>query len=242
MLTSAPGLSPVEVEKYLTFPVETAMNGLPGVDRDPLGQPHRGLGGHGDLPGRHRRLVRAPDGQRAAQAGRERHPARLRPPRAGPGVDGARRDLRVLSDVEAPHADGAAHAPRLGGRRSSCAPCPASSRSTAWAARPSSTRSSLDAKRLAALPAGAGRRRARSSSATTPSIGGGYIEKNRESFVIRGDAQYQTLEDIENTVITSDADGHAGADQERRAGEDRRRRCASARSPSTARARSSPAR
>src|SRR5882672_11931094 len=31
ILTSAPGLSPVEVEQYLTYPVETAMNGLPGV-------------------------------------------------------------------------------------------------------------------------------------------------------------------------------------------------------------------
>ena len=30
VLTSAPGLSPLEVEQYLTFPVETAMNGLPG--------------------------------------------------------------------------------------------------------------------------------------------------------------------------------------------------------------------
>src|SRR5688572_7120754 len=31
ILTSAPGLSPVEVESYLTYPIETAMNGLPGV-------------------------------------------------------------------------------------------------------------------------------------------------------------------------------------------------------------------
>ena len=38
-------------------------------------------------------------------------------------------------------------------------------------------------------------------------IGGGYIEKNRESFVIRGDAQFKSLEDIDNTVVTSDADG-----------------------------------
>src|SRR5688572_14826355 len=31
VLTSAPGLSPLEVEQYLTFPIETSMNGVPGV-------------------------------------------------------------------------------------------------------------------------------------------------------------------------------------------------------------------
>lgn len=31
IITSAPGLSPLEVEQYLTYPVETAMNGIPGV-------------------------------------------------------------------------------------------------------------------------------------------------------------------------------------------------------------------
>ena len=38
-------------------------------------------------------------------------------------------------------------------------------------------------------------------------IGGGYIEKNRESFVIRGEAQYQDLADIGNTVVTTDEGG-----------------------------------
>src|SRR5215467_8083740 len=33
VLTRAPSLSPVEVEQYLTFPIETAMTGLPGVER-----------------------------------------------------------------------------------------------------------------------------------------------------------------------------------------------------------------
>jgi len=33
VLTSAPSLSPVEVEQYLTFPVESAMSGLPGIER-----------------------------------------------------------------------------------------------------------------------------------------------------------------------------------------------------------------
>lgn len=33
VLTNAPGLGPVEVEKYITFPVEAAMSGLPGISR-----------------------------------------------------------------------------------------------------------------------------------------------------------------------------------------------------------------
>src|SRR5689334_2750103 len=33
VLTRAPSLSPVEVEQFLTFPIENAMTGLPGVER-----------------------------------------------------------------------------------------------------------------------------------------------------------------------------------------------------------------
>ena len=33
VLTRAPSLSPLEVEKFLTFPVETAMSGLPGIEK-----------------------------------------------------------------------------------------------------------------------------------------------------------------------------------------------------------------
>src|SRR5512134_3815748 len=31
ILTTAPGLSPAEVEQYITYPIETAMNGLPDL-------------------------------------------------------------------------------------------------------------------------------------------------------------------------------------------------------------------
>jgi cobalt-zinc-cadmium resistance protein CzcA len=33
VMTRAPSLSPIEVEQFLTFPVETAMSGLPGIDK-----------------------------------------------------------------------------------------------------------------------------------------------------------------------------------------------------------------
>src|ERR1700755_2068378 len=33
VLTRAPSHSPVEVEQFLTFPIETAMTGLPGIER-----------------------------------------------------------------------------------------------------------------------------------------------------------------------------------------------------------------
>ena len=217
------------------------MNGVPGRRRDPLDQPHRGLGGDGRVPGRHRRLVRAPDGQRAAQAGRERHPARLRPPRAGAGVDGAGRDLRVLSGVEEAHADGAAHAARLGGGATSCARSRASSRSTAWAARPSSTRwCSIPS----AWPATACR------SATCTSILEQQQRRDRrrlhreEPRVVRHPRRRAVPQHRGHREHRRHLGRrrHAGADQApgRRCGS--ARRCASARSPSTARARSSPAR
>ena len=31
ILTAAPGLSPSEVEQYITYPIETALNGLPDI-------------------------------------------------------------------------------------------------------------------------------------------------------------------------------------------------------------------
>jgi cobalt-zinc-cadmium resistance protein CzcA len=33
ILTVSPGLGPVDMEKFVTFPVETAMSGLPGIER-----------------------------------------------------------------------------------------------------------------------------------------------------------------------------------------------------------------
>ena len=212
-----------------------------GRRRDPLDQPHRRLGGDGHLRGRDRRLVRAPDGQRAAQDRRGRHPARLRPPRARPGLDGPRRDLRVLSGR------------RRSTRRWSCARCSTGSSSIKLRSVPGVVEVNgmggeakqyqvvLDPKRLAGYRLSLGDI-AEHPRAQQRRVGGGYIEKNGESFVIRARrAVPQHRGDREHRRHLRRR-RHAGAGQEPGRACASARRCASAPSPSTARARSSPAR
>ena len=75
VITAAPALSPVEVEQYVTVPVERAMAGIPKVDRGPLDLEVRPLGRHRRLRRRHRHLLRAPAGRTSACA-RRRTPSR----------------------------------------------------------------------------------------------------------------------------------------------------------------------
>ena len=117
----------------------------------------------------------------------------------------------------------------------------ASSRSTPWAARPSSTRWSSTRKRLAGYRLSLGDIESILEQ-NNAAIGAGYIEKNRESFVIRADAQFQQHRGHREHRRHLRRGRHAGADQATWARCGSGRRCASARSPSTARARSSPAR
>ena len=205
VLTSAPGLSPVEVEKYLTFPVETAMNGIPGVT---------------EIRSVSRTAVSAvtvifqddTDTWFARQMVSERLklaendiPPGYGRPELGPVSTGLGEiyefyltskshtpmELRTLLDWEVAYklraVPGVVEVNGMGGEVKQYQVV-------------------VDAKRLAAYRLALGDIE-RILERNNASIGGGYIEKNRESFVIRGDAQYQTLEDIENTVITSDADG-----------------------------------
>ena len=106
VLTSAPGLSPVEVERYLTFPIETAMNGVPGVAQI-RSISRTAVSAVTSFSRRNRPVVRATARQRTPQARRDRYPARIRTSGAGAGLDRSRRDVRVLSDLRSALADGA---------------------------------------------------------------------------------------------------------------------------------------
>ena len=156
--TEAPGYSPLEVEQRITFPIETAMAGLPQPRVHALALALRPVAGDGRLQGRHRHLLRAPARQRAHPAGQGPAAAGHRA-RDGPDRDRPRRDLHVHGRGQARRAQAPTASPtrrptcarsRTGSSSRSCATCPASPRSTPSAAtRSSSTCRPIPARLLA---------------------------------------------------------------------------------------------
>ena len=67
--TVAPSLSPEEVERQITFPVEQAISGLPGLDNGAFHLEVRPVPGGRHVPGRDRHLLRPAACQRAARHG-----------------------------------------------------------------------------------------------------------------------------------------------------------------------------
>lgn len=59
IITAAPALGPVDVEQYVSFPVETSMSGMPGGRRDPQHVPTWDLGRDRGLLRRDGPLLRA---------------------------------------------------------------------------------------------------------------------------------------------------------------------------------------
>ena len=207
IITSAPGLSPAEVEQYLTHPIEMAMNGLPGVteirsvSRTSVSAVTVIFDDDRDVW-----FCRQLVNERLKVAEADIDPMYGRPELApvstGLGeiyefylesTDGKHSpmELRTLLDWEV--------ARRL---RS----VPGVIEVNAMGGEAKEYQVVIEPKRLAEYRLTLGKifDVLRSSSAN---IGGGYIEKNRESYVIRGEAQYRDLRDIGNTVITSDTDG-----------------------------------
>src|SRR5262245_26318313 len=205
ILTSAPGLSPLEVESYLTFPIETAMNGMPRVD---------------EIRSISRTAVSAVtvvfqegvDVWFARQMVSERLklaendiPHGYGRPELGPVSTGLGEiyefylaskkhtpmELRTLLDwvvgIKLRAVPGVVEVNGMGGEAKQYQVV-------------------LDPKRLAGYRLSLGDIESILEK-NNAAIGAGYIEKNRESFVIRADAQFHSVEEIENTVVTSDADG-----------------------------------
>ncbi|MGZ3428923.1 MAG: efflux RND transporter permease subunit, partial [Polyangia bacterium] len=205
VLTSAPGLSPVEVEQYLTYPIETAMNGLPGVteirsiSRTAVSAVTVVFNDDTDV-WRARQLVseRLKIAEADIPAGYGR--PELAPVSTGLGEiyefylqskDHSPMELRTLLDWVVSYrlrsVPGVIEVNGMGGEAKQYQVV-------------------LDSRRLAGYKLTVAHvldTLQRNNAAR----GGGYIEKGGESYVIRGDALFKNLDDIGNTVVASDADG-----------------------------------
>jgi heavy metal efflux system protein len=205
ILTSASGLSPLEVEQYLTFPIETAMNGVPRVDEI------RSISRTGVSAvtvvfreGVDVWFARQMVSERLKLAENDIPPG-YGLPELGPVSTGLGEiyefylaskkhtpmELRTLLDwvvaIKLRAVPGVVEVNGMGGEAKQYQVV-------------------LDPKRLAGYRLSLGDIESILEK-NNAAIGAGYIEKNRESFVIRADAQFHSVEEIENTVVTSDADG-----------------------------------
>jgi cobalt-zinc-cadmium resistance protein CzcA len=205
VLTSSPGLSPVEVEQYLTFPIETAMNGLPGVEQiRSISRTAVSAVSVVFKDGTDMWFARQLVNERLKLAEADIPPGYGRP-ELGPVSTGlgeiyefylvSKRhtpmELRTLLDwvvgYKLRSVPGVIEVNGMGGEAKQYQVV-------------------IDPKRMAGYRLSLGQIHD-ILERNNASAGGGYIEKNGESFVIRGTAQFRSVEDIGNTVVTSDQDG-----------------------------------
>ncbi len=205
VLTSAPGLSPVEVERYLTFPIETAMNGVPGVAQ--IRSISRTAVSavtvvfqDGTNPWFARQLVT----ERLKLAETDIPPG-YGHPELGPVSTGlgeiyefyltseqhSPMELRTLLDWTVAYrlrsVPGVVEVNGMGGEAKQYQVI-------------------LDPRRLAGYHLSL-QQVQRALEENNASIGGGYVERHGESYVIRSEGQFHSVADIEDTVLASDHDG-----------------------------------
>jgi len=205
ILTKAPALGPEEVEQYVTYPVEAAMNGLPdlleirSVSRYGLSAVTVVFEDHVDVY-----FARQLVSERLAQA-REEIPEGFGNPTMGPVSTGlgevymftvegdglSAMERRTLLDWEI--------APRLRA-------VPGVTEVNSWGGLPRQYQVVVDPAKLVAYElslaevfAAVGR--------GTRNAGGGYIEHNREQYVIRGEGLIEDPADLRRLVLRADPHG-----------------------------------
>ncbi|MEI9811291.1 MAG: CusA/CzcA family heavy metal efflux RND transporter [Acidobacteriota bacterium] len=199
ILTRAPSLSPVEVEQFLTFPIEVAMNGLPGIQRvqsiSKYGLSYVAIYFKDDMdPYFCRRLVM----ERLPQA-REAIPAGMGTPEMGPistglgeiyqfkvtGEGRSLMDLRSILDWDI--------APKLRG-------VPGIVEVNTHGGELKTYEVQLDNDKLTSyrIPLSKVMEALERNNANA---GGAYLERDEQQSLIRGEALISSLEDVENVVV-----------------------------------------
>jgi cobalt-zinc-cadmium resistance protein CzcA len=205
VLTRAPSLSPLEVEQFLTFPVETAMSGLPGIEKiqsvSKFGLSYVAVYFKEDMdPYFCRRLVM----ERLPQA-RESIPSGMGAPEMGPittglgevymftvtGKDRSLMELRGILDWEI--------APKL-------RTTPGIVEVNTHGGELKTYEVQLDNDKLTAYHITL-RRVLEALERNNANAGGAYLERIEQQSLIRGEALISSLADIEDIVVGSSGSG-----------------------------------
>lgn len=205
ILTKTPALGPLEVEQYVTYPIEAAMNGLPNL-KEIRSVTRYGLSAVTVVFADHvnvyfaRQLV----SERLAQA-REQIPEGFGNPELGPVSTGLGEvfmftvEGESFSPVERRTILDWVIAPRLRA-------VPGVTEVNVWGGLPKQYEVVVDPRRLLAF--GLSLREVFQAVAQgTRNAGGGYIEHNQEQVIIRGEGMVGSLEDIAKIVLKTDANG-----------------------------------
>ena len=177
MTAQWPGHAAEEVERLITVPIETELNGLPNLVVMRSVSLY-GLVEHSRHVHRwHRPLLRAPAGVRAARR-RASCPTASSPDVEAPFSPSGLVYRYVLQSPDRSR-DGAARAAGLGARQGVSAPCPASPTSRRSAARRCSTRCSSIRRKLAGAGLADQRRVGGARARTTATRGGGFYLRGR---------------------------------------------------------------
>ncbi|HEY0712507.1 MAG TPA: efflux RND transporter permease subunit, partial [Polyangia bacterium] len=205
VLTSSPGFGPVEVERFVTFPVETAMSGLPDIEEirsvSKFGLSVVTVVFHDDVDIFFaRQLV-----QERLSAARESIPEGYGTPAMGPvssglgeiyqfevrGGDKSAMELRSILDWQI--------APRL---RS----VPGIVEINTFGGELKTYEVQLDPQKLTAFSLRLGQV-FEALSGNNANAGGGYITRSGEQILIRGEGLVSSLEDVRNIVVATSEEG-----------------------------------
>jgi cobalt-zinc-cadmium resistance protein CzcA len=204
ILTKSPSLGPAEVEQFITYPVEAAMNGLPSI------QEVRSISRYGisavtvvfkdNMP---IYLARQLVGERLTET-RESIPASFGRPEMGPITTGLGDIYQFTVEGDASAMDRRTAldwiiAPRLRA-------VPGVVEVNTWGGIPKQYEVVLDPARLSAFNVSLDEVFS-AVEAGSAGAGGGYIEKNQQQYIIRGEGLATTTEDIADTVVKASVNG-----------------------------------
>jgi cobalt-zinc-cadmium resistance protein CzcA len=205
VITSSPGLSPAEVESYLTFPVEMAMNGLPELDeirsisRTAVSAVTVVFKDKMDIW-----LARQLVSERLKMAEADIPPAYGRPELAPVSTGlGEIYEFYLESDRHTPMELRTLLDWTLSWRLRTV---PGVIEVNAMGGEAKQYQVVIDPKRLAEYHLSLARI-LDVLEKNNGNVGGGYIEKRDEQVVLRGEAQFKSLDDIAGTTVSVDEDG-----------------------------------